>query len=128
MKAWTPALCGHFLRLGPWPQLLLVASGSGVHIRRSDNHSTPAATERQTHEHTDLLKLAEIDTERSLLGKADILYESPGLSDRSDTPPRDTPQMDENIVKLICEAMFVRQLTVDQVRDLCLSLKGLDDS
>ena len=27
---WAPALCGRSLTLGPWPQLMLVASGSGV--------------------------------------------------------------------------------------------------
>lgn len=65
--------------------------------------------------------------ERPLSVKADILYESPRLSDRTDTSPCDTPHMDEDIIKLICEAVLDGELTVDQARDLCLSLRGLDD-
>ncbi len=45
---WAPALCGRFLNLGPWPQLLLVASGSDERIRRSKDNSTPEVEIRQS--------------------------------------------------------------------------------
>ena len=48
LGSWAPALCGHFLNWVPGHNDCLSPPGLGFRIRRSKNHSTPAATTRQT--------------------------------------------------------------------------------